>query len=576
MKPDILAARALNAARIAHLPTYVAMRAMLDSRTDRERVSWIMNVAAGKASTRTEWRYYDFPILKELEKEGTAVYRDYTLGSPTTLLAEAHVLHLLSHSQAFAVPECVYSYHWPQQERSSRNYQYFFDGYTARNQKIAKLLSTNPDHVAVISDIRHFYPSVAWDVLQAKFERRLDRVEDRSTKSKAIRVLEGVRAIPGRGIPIGPDFAHLLGHVALEDVDTSLFSEFGERYLRYVDDLIVVCPAAEAKGVATTIASAVTESEFEVHEGKNDVVPAAAWLSDCPSMKDTDDEPAFNALIRDLTVYLMLKPKSFDSIRQIFEAEGFSIPLERLRTQSKYGPFRRFIHYRHLSGIVDIAKLYFWKDSDFLSRAIRVRNDLSDSLKGLLAVPVPANGMSRRWFVQKCRYHLNRLLYLLPQSSYGQIRSSIPDGSEFDEYRILLDALISGNVNAIARLPGRAVGFFCELTSEHGAPDKHPWEGMNERAVAESACAMALYFGWQFSADELSSMYEGSRTLLQACSTGVADRDQIRPHSYLDEVELLLRGTSTEDRHRYVQTRSDEDELIGLEGLWLGERNDFS
>ena len=53
MKPDILAARALNAARIAHLPTYVALRAMLDSRTDRERVSWIMDVAARKASTRT-------------------------------------------------------------------------------------------------------------------------------------------------------------------------------------------------------------------------------------------------------------------------------------------------------------------------------------------------------------------------------------------------------------------------------------------------------------------------------------------------------------------------------------------
>lgn len=576
MKADILAARALNAARISHLPTYVALRAMLDSRTDRERVRWITDVAAGKAGTRTEWRYYDFPILKELENDGRTVYRECTLGSPTTLLAEAHVLHLLSQSDAFAVPECVYSYRWPQQQRGSRNYQYFYDGYTSRNQKIAKLLSTNPGDVAVIADIRHFYPSVDWDVLQAKFEQRLNRVDDTGMKSKAIRVLDGVRAIPGRGIPIGPDFAHLLGHVALEDVDASLYSEFGERYFRYVDDLIVVCPAVDAEDVGKRIASVLAESDFEVHEGKNDVVPAADWLSHCPVTNDTDDEPAFNALIRDLTIYLMFKPQRFDSVRKIFEAEGFSIPLERLRTQSKYGRFRRFIQYRLLSGIVDSARLYFWKDSDFVSRAIRVRNSLSDSLEGLLAFPVSANGMSRRWFVQKCRYHLNRLLYLIPQTTYEQIRSSVPDGSEFDEYRILLDAMISGNLNAIARLPGRTVGFFCELTSEHGAPDKHPLEGLDERAVAESACAMALYFGWQFSADELTSMYEGSRTLLQTCSTGVDDRSQIRPHSYLDEVELLLRGTSTEGRRRYVQTRSDEDELIGLEGLWLGERNDFS
>ncbi|MEZ6049313.1 MAG: hypothetical protein R3C11_27790 [Planctomycetaceae bacterium] len=98
--------------------------------------------------------------------------------------------------------------------------------------EIAKLLSTNPDCVAVISDIRHFYPSVAWDVLQTKFEQRLDRVNDTVTRLKASRFFEGVRAVGGRGIPIGPDFSHLLGHVALEDVDATLFADFGERYLR--------------------------------------------------------------------------------------------------------------------------------------------------------------------------------------------------------------------------------------------------------------------------------------------------------------------------------------------------------
>lgn len=328
---------------------------MLDVRADKDRVGWIMEVAAGKASTRTDWRYYNFPILKELESDGSAIYRDYTLGSPTTLLAEAHVLYLLSQSEAFAVPKCVYSYHWPHQERGSRNYQYFFDGYTSRNQKVADLLRENPGNVAVISDIRHFYPSVKWDKLQAKFQNRLGYVRDIDTKSKAIRILEGLRDIPGNGIPIGPDFSHLLGHVALEDVDILLSTEFGERYLRYVDDLIVVCPAAKSEEVAGRIASIVDESGFKVHHGKNDIVRAEAWLSDCPAMKDADDEPAFNELIRDLTIYLMLKPKSFDSIRKMFAAEGFSIPLERLRTQSKYTPFRRFIQHRHVSGVVIVS-----------------------------------------------------------------------------------------------------------------------------------------------------------------------------------------------------------------------------
>ncbi|MEX1026424.1 MAG: RNA-directed DNA polymerase [Candidatus Paceibacterota bacterium] len=576
MKPDTLVARALNAARVAHLPTYAALRALIESSVDSKRVKWITDVVVSKTTTRKEWRYYDFPILKELDGDGTAAYRDCTLGSPTTLLAEAHVLHLLSHLDEFAVPEGVYSYHWPYQERGSRNFQYFYDGYTSRNHKIAELLTKNPRHVAVVTDIRHFYPSVDWDALQARFARRLKLANDPSTTSKAMPFLNSLRESSTQGIPIGPDFGHLLGHVALEDVDASLHVTFGERYFRYVDDIIVVCSANEADKVATAIASTVSESDLKVHKGKDDIVASPTWLSDCPSAKNTDNDSPFNALVRDLTVYLMLKPSSFDSIRKVFANEGFSIPLERVKANSKYGPFRRFVQYRHLSGIVDTARLYFWKESDFVVRAAQVRDELSESLEKLVKNPPPTTGMGRRWYIQKWRYHLNRLLYLLPRSSHSRLQSYIPEGPEFAEHRILLAALSSGDATMIAKLPGRAVAFFCELTSEHLVPEKSHWEALEDRAIAESASAMALYFGWEFGSDELSGMYQGSRKLLEACSTGVADREQIRPHSYLDEVELLLRATKPKDRERYVRTRADEDETIGLEGLRFGERNDFS
>lgn len=576
MTPDIIASRALNAARIAHLPTYVALRSVLDSHGDRDRIEWLANVVSNIARTRTDWRYYNFPIFKEFDTSGDPEYRDCTIGSPTTLLAEAHVLSRLSKDDAFSVPECAYSYHWPQQDRSSRNFQYFFDGYTARDRKIAELLSNEPGNVAVVADIRRFYPSVEWNILQAKFEKRVERLGNHDLKGEALGFLHGVRKNSGRGIPIGPDFSHLLGQIALEDVDASLHSKFGSRYLRYVDDLIVVCPATEAMLASAAIASTVRKSGFEAHEGKNDVVGSQVWLTDCPSTQERDGEVTFDSLVRDITVYLMLKPKAFDSLREVFREEGFLLPFERFRTNSKYGPFRRFVKYRHVSGILDIARLYFWTEQDFLARAKSLREELKSSLLATLDRPAPAHGMARRWHVQKCKFFINRLLYLLPLSRYGELQSLIPEGAEFQEHRVLVEALVSYEVRYIAHLPGRLVAFFCQLISSHGVPRNVTLQRLQNRAVAESASAFALSFGWQFASEEIEGMYPGSRTLLQACSTGVPDQSQIEPHSYLDEIELLLRGSSIEKRMGYVQTRADEDELIGLEGLLLGERNDFS
>ena len=385
-----------------------------------------------------------------------------------------------------------------------------------------------------------------------------------------------MRASSRGGIPIGPDFGHLLGQVALEDNDKSLHSAFGERYLRYVDDLVVVCPNSEIDSVRSQIAVAVEEGGFKIHKGKDDVVDSSVWRSDCPIMDENSGEHTFNALIRDLTVYLMLRPELFDSLRATFKAEGFSIPFLRLKVQSNYGPLRRFIQYQNLAGIVDSVRLYFWKESNFVEKARGIRDELRISLKRLLADSLPVTGMRRRWFAQKCKYHFNRLMYLLPKSDYQELRELIPDGSEFAENRILLESLMRDDVNEIAKLPGRAVSLYCELAAEHGPPKKSPWSDLDDRAKAESATAMALYFGWEFASNETATMYTGSQTLLQACSLGVEDRSQIVRLSYLDEMELLLRGTNSKERKRYVRTRSNDNELIGLGGLWLGERSEFS
>lgn len=572
MTPEVHVVRALNACRPWHRPTYVGLRLLLNSESDRGRVAWVSEMARRKAYSRTDWRYYKYRVLKEVAANGMPVYRDCVVGSPTTLLCESYVLALMARESVFAPSKNVYSHLWPRSEVSGRNFQYYHYGYSLRNYRIAAQLRRGGDRVAVIADIRRFYPSVDWGVLEPKIVECLNNVSSPLRRRAIGGFLYGLRPEDRHGIPIGTDVSHVLGKLALADVDARLEEEFGDRYFRYVDDIVVVCDRRESGRVMQTIKECVGGVGLELHEGKCDVVPSAVWLSECPGLSCQAAFGAFEELLQDVCLYVLVRPKQFKSLRRVFAEEGISLPFSRIRSQMEYPPYWRYLLsmlYRGRGRC--LAEAMFSQVESFVVRAKAVRESLESALKQYGGRLAALSGMERRWCVQRCRYSINRLLYLCDREDYERLDCLIREGQEFEEYRRLLRALRTGDISGVIRLPGHVLATFCELASERMAP-MMPSElpDLRDRSIAEGVTLLALYFGWKVPDTQKMQMYRGSRMLLEMCSGNEVNEDRPDPMTFLDEMELLFRGASQERLAKLARTRFSEREEVGLAGLWLG------
>src|SRR5262249_6974855 len=135
---DTLAVRALNARRVIHLPTYPGLRLLLGPAAKDPDA--LLSFVSHRSRVRSEWRYFGFQTLKETRQGRKPEYRNCIIGSPLTLLAEAHVLALMGSESAFLPPKCAYSYLWPSSTLDGRNYEYYFHGYRRRTQRVDELL----------------------------------------------------------------------------------------------------------------------------------------------------------------------------------------------------------------------------------------------------------------------------------------------------------------------------------------------------------------------------------------------------------------------------------------------------
>lgn len=285
---DTLAARALNASRTIHKPTYAGLRILLRSlANDKDAFAAFLST---RCQGRKDWRYFSLQIVKDAAQGKPPSYRNCVTGSPLTTLAEAYVLSLMAREPAFAVPPCAYSYHWPAEATAGRNFEYFFEGYERRNRAIAQRLTDCPDSVAVVTDIKSFYPSVQKDRLRAEVGRRCDLVTDGPTRMAIRQFTLGLIDLSSpktAGIPIGPDLSHVLGHLALTTVDAALQARFGDRYFRYVDDMILVVPRSDVPESLRAVTAALGAEGLVLNGDKQDVIDPATWHREAASISAT-------------------------------------------------------------------------------------------------------------------------------------------------------------------------------------------------------------------------------------------------------------------------------------------------
>lgn len=575
---DTLAARALNASRTIHKPTYAGLRVLLGSLAKSKGT--FEAFLTRRCLARESWRYFGFQILKEASATKKPTYRNCIVGSPLTMLAEAYVLGLMAEAPAFSVPPCAYSYLWPQESMAGRNFEYFFEGYDRRNRVVGQLLMEHPDAVAVVTDIKSFYPSVRKDRLRSKVEGRIRQIGDPSARRSIERFILGMLELKSprtTGLPIGPDLSHALGHVALESVDAALVEAFGDRYLRYVDDIIVVAPKSEVRATLTKLRQALAEEGLSLNKSKQDEVEAATWHRENLSISPVEDSPAFEALVDDITLYLIHHPKQADELQQRFREAGFSLPIGRWRSMALSKRFRAHFG-RKMSGLGGTLKWFrswFTTQASLLDQARTAREALFAKAEELAEEQLPQSPTRRRWYVQKRRYVLNRLLYLFAPSDYGKLLALTPDIDEFFENRLVLEALATQDCSKALAYPGRVVTSICQLWPEHrpGIQPHIAWPSSPDRAEAESAAHFALFLSVlppEAVLRSIDSRTPGGRILIEMCGRGYADRGRIEQQTYLDEMEYLYQSLPHEDVVRLMSSRFDELEEIGLDALLLG------
>jgi hypothetical protein len=574
---ETLAARALNASRTIHKPTYAGLRILVPSLAKNKAA--FKSFLARRCLSRASWRYISFEIVKEASKNKAPTYRNCITGSPLTTLAEAHVLDLMAGQAAFAVPPCAYSYLWPDGGMSGRSFEHFIDGYERRNVRVAELLSTSPGHVAVVTDIKSFYPSVDRQRLREKVAARAGQIQNQAVSGPIRKFTEALlsQPVPRAGIPIGPDLSHALGHLALESVDRAMMEKYGERYLRYVDDVIIVCPKSEAADALANLRQALAAEGLTLNEEKEDQVERATWERECVSFSTPVDGDSFESLLEDITVFLIFSPQSADALHKRFRDEGFSLPISRLRSLARSKRYRA--HFRgRLSGIRGLwawMKSWFATEASLVEKARSLRRRLLAEAGRLAEGQPPSTPMRRRWYAQQRRYVLNRLLYLLPPQEMPRLLPVTPDIDEFVESRVVMEALRSGDATNLLKYPGRVVSTFCQLWPEHHLATRPQisWPKTGSRADAESATHLGLFLSVIPPKTYLRSLEEtlpGYSILIDICATGAPDRGKIERLSFLDELDLLYSTIPHEELVGLVASRFDELEDVGLEGLHLG------
>lgn len=563
--------RSLNSMRQSYFPTYIGLR-LIGDRLPSQNNHYLKNLLERRLKSGDTWRFTKFELYKGsqyLDNGIQHIYRDCLAPSPLTALAESMILGLLAESKSFAVPPRAYSYHWPVSKHSGASYRYFADGYIRRNSEIAVALKRT-DYVAVVTDIRSFYPSVEREALEKTLSAKLNSKDLEPWRDSIIGFFSQLLDASENGIPIGPATGHVLGHLALDAFDKDLESKYGNYYFRYVDDVVIACHSSEVNSVKNYIKSSVEKYGFSLNEDKTEVIDYSTWQNHI-LRSDVNEDDSFRSYSNDLVVYLALHPNRAENLETILKDNGLSIPFHRLLSLSSYSRFRYFLERRRTrSGLSHAVGLFISSNQEFVERGLRIKRAHEESLIKQLNVPAEESPGTRRWQVQRIRRIVNALFYLRNFGEWKEMDSVFNAIPELVEQHALASALSTGSVKPILPFYGRGPSAFAELWAEHGTSQaRFDSNGSNySQAEVDSLITLRLY-GILPPQTLSNDQRKGNMRLFEALNQSTASSRSQPDLSFEDELESLRLGISDTKLAELAKTRYALSEGTVLEALSL-------
>jgi len=575
--PDTLVVRAANYIQREHAPTYLALRFLLNTIPEAKRAAWIENFISRKIDARVQLSYRRVPVLKSLDGNGKSDFRTFCYGSPTTLLMESWFLSEVSKLAKFRRHPAVYSYIWPS-SLSGRSFQFFLDGYSNRDRAIERALVSNND-VALIADIKNFYPSVSVAAVVEQFNIAIKESEVSESVKGALSwiVVQLFEKSGVPGLPVGSNISHVLANLYLAKLDEKLSQIFPGRYFRYVDDIVIVCPRNESKKVKELLDDELGRLNLAANSDKYDVVSRVEWGARDYIQKTSGDEINFGGLTTALTEYLVLHPEKYSDIQDSLSSAGIYFPLRNIRAVSKYKRYLRYF-FGHGSRIPvgrRFKNIYQTDPQFFLENALRLRTDFYKYRDYLSSTVAPTGGMNRRWWVRAWRYTLSRSLYLYPPDELRMLASNDEVPVELSDIKFMAGTLSGAHdISQMASFPGRALRATAELYAERfgAVPNKNVWEGKLSSSLIEGLATLGVHgLVENRSVRQLAALSEHDQTYLKFSTGAGDDRRSLSDFSYEDEVSCLALGFVNADREILMKERFDERQDAFFSGLYVGE-----
>jgi hypothetical protein len=144
----------------------------------------------------------------------------------------------------------------------------------AKVAELQRVLKTNQFDGFVRLDIENFYPTISHEAVMGVLRKKIRKPQILSLILDAIRTptlgdhAPRSDAHAARGVPQGLPISNLLAEIAMQEVDGRFGNATGTFYLRYVDDIIILCNHNEVEKICDEVMAACHEISLTVHDPK--------------------------------------------------------------------------------------------------------------------------------------------------------------------------------------------------------------------------------------------------------------------------------------------------------------------
>lgn len=569
----IIILRALNHLRTAHLPSYVALRMLLEAAAP-ERLEAIIDAVLVQTAVRKRDRILKLRRFKS--RDGNHVdYRGYFVPSPSSALSDSYALACLHDGGVLRRSPDVFSYRPPPSQDYGRNFEHFADGYLERNRLVASALQSSDGLVALVTDIEKFYPSIDGDRAVQRLCAEIDRVGTLSHRQIRIALAAAKRAIcvDTGGLRIGLEMSHALASLYLTGLDHELRSRFPGRYFRYVDDIVVVVPLGNEQEALNALDGQLEKLSLRRNPKKDAIAELEEWRGFVVAGRRSVGNSA--DCLRDLKfrikLFLARNPQQAEQLSSALKKGGIYLPIEQLQHASGVSSWRQKVSDFVRGGWQVVHRYRFDNVGDVASAASQCKIEILQLLRAVMnsGVADGSGSVARRWKVQGARLAINRALYFADSDVLSEIIDFTDGVAELAEANAVCRAL-AGDFAMLVATPGPAVAAASQLIALRGS------------VVPDDVIALSFHEGAEVSADfqahvslrglALPSIAaEGwssdLRSLVEFGSGRSSGRDRIS--QYGEEISALRVNYSLGDAQAIARTRFMSAETIVLDALSL-------